>query len=282
MPFEWAVVFVVFVVVCTIASAVLRRDSSSRDLNQKSPAGSEREPQAPSTPAGPSPLPTDFVQAVAPTRETNGEDDWLSSTDEADGPQVRSHKDFQPIGSGTAAPVTKEIDLAGTEEGADGKSDFPGQEPASLDEVVDGMMARLHDEDPETVVYGLDPSNESDDNRRWSPTEQRRLLHCYSDNEDWDIVDLARHFGTTSRSVVITLVFLLLEPEGPVEDRRCPRWRQPWTQRAVDDVHDLFRAGASLPEIARASGRDQLSVAFRLFRDRLPEVHGVTDDFLTM
>ena len=129
----------------------------------------------------------------------------------------------------------------------------------------------------DAVVRRADPSNDSDDNRSWSRTELTRLIHLYADNEDMEIADLARHFGTTSRSIVIALTDLILEPRGPLEDENCPKWRQAWTQQDVDDVHDLFRLGASLHTIAQAVGRDQLSVAFRLLRDRLPEVYGVLE-----
>jgi hypothetical protein len=127
------------------------------------------------------------------------------------------------------------------------------------------------------VVGRADPSNDSDDNRNWSPTELSRLLRLYADNEDMEIGDLARHFGTTSRSVVIALTNLILEPLGPLEDEAAPKWRRAWTHRDVDEVHDLFWTGASLQTIAQAVGRDQLSVAFRLLRDRLPEVHSFSE-----
>ncbi|CAI3793933.1 hypothetical protein NKCBBBOE_00932 [Pseudarthrobacter sp. MM222] len=129
------------------------------------------------------------------------------------------------------------------------------------------------------VIGRADPSNDSDDNRNWSSTELTRLLHLYADNEDMEIADLARHFGTTSRSVVIALTNLILEPRGPLEDENVPKWRRAWTHQDVDDVHDLFRTGAALQTIAQAVGRDQLSVAFRLLRDRLPEVHCISEDF---
>lgn len=129
----------------------------------------------------------------------------------------------------------------------------------------------------DAVVRRADPSNDSDDNRSWSRTELTRLVHLYADNEDMEIADLARHFGTTSRSIVIALSDLILEPQGPLEDENCPKWRQAWTQQDVDDVHDLFRKSASLHTIAQAVGRDQLSVAFRLLRDRLPAVYGVLE-----
>lgn len=105
------------------------------------------------------------------------------------------------------------------------------------------------------------------------------MLHLYADNEDMEIADLARHFVSTSRSVVIALTILVLEPQGLLEDPTCPKWRHSWTQQDVDDVHDLFRTGASLQVISQATGRDQLSVAFRLFRDRLPDVYGVLESF---
>ncbi|NUU32662.1 hypothetical protein [Arthrobacter sp. C9C5] len=127
------------------------------------------------------------------------------------------------------------------------------------------------------VVGRADPSNDSDDNRSWSSNELTRLLHLYADNEDMEIADLARHFGTTSRSVVIALTNLILKPLGPLEDENAPKWRRAWTHRDIDDVHDLFWTGASLQTIAHAVGRDQLSVAFRLLRDRLPEVHCLSE-----
>jgi hypothetical protein len=157
-----------------------------------------------------------------------------------------------------------------------------GLGPAEPDLIVAGISPHNDaDEMPPqaAVVGGVDPSNDSDDNRNWSSTELTRLLHLYTDNEDMEIADLARHFVTTSRSVVIALTNLVLEPQGLLEDPTCPKWRQPWTQQDVDDVHDSFRTGASLQTIAQAVGRDQLSVAFRLLRDRLPEVYGVLEGF---
>ena len=106
-----------------------------------------------------------------------------------------------------------------------------------------------------------------------------RLLNLYGDNEDMEIFELARHFSTTSRAVVIALTSILLEPYGPLEDPLCPS--REWTQGDVDVVHDLFRTGASLPRISRATGRDQLSVAFRLLGDRLPGASGFTEEFQT-
>lgn len=130
---------------------------------------------------------------------------------------------------------------------------------------------------PETIVGGLDPDNDSDDNRHWSPMELGRLLNLYGDNEDMEIFELARHFRTTSRAVVIALASILLEPQGPLEDPHLAK--RDWTQGDVDAVHDLFRAGSNLPQIARATGRDQLSVAFRLLGDRLPGVSGFPQEF---
>ena len=103
------------------------------------------------------------------------------------------------------------------------------------------------------------------------------MLNLYGDNEDMEIFELARHFRTTSRAVVIALASIVLEPQGPLEDPRCAK--RDWTQGDVDTVHDLFRAGSSLPQIAQATGRDQLSVAFRLLGDRLPGFSGLTEEF---
>lgn len=125
---------------------------------------------------------------------------------------------------------------------------------------------------PETIVGSTDPDNDADDNRSWPAAEIRRLLQLYSDNEDMEMTDIARHFRTTSRAVVIALTDLVLEPRGPLEDPMRPKWKQPWTQNEVDLVHDLFRSGASLHQIAQATERDQLWVAFRLFEHRLPDV----------
>ncbi|MBT2519779.1 YqaJ viral recombinase family protein [Arthrobacter sp. ISL-28] len=127
---------------------------------------------------------------------------------------------------------------------------------------------------PETTVGGLDPDNDSEDNRSWSPAEQKRLLELYSDNEDLEVFEIARHFCTTSRAVAITLTHLLLEPHGPLEDASCPRRKQLWTVGEVDTLHDSFRDGATLYQIAQALERDQLSVAFKLFGERLPSVSG--------
>ncbi|WP_456510294.1 YqaJ viral recombinase family protein [Arthrobacter sp. TE12231] len=132
---------------------------------------------------------------------------------------------------------------------------------------------------PETIVGGLDPDNDSDDNRHWSPMELGRLLNLYGDNEDMEIFELARHFRTTSRAVVIALASIVLEPQGPLEDPHLAK--RDWTQGDVDTVHDLFRAGSPLPQIAHATGRDQLSVAFRLLGDRLPEISGLIEEFQT-
>lgn len=132
---------------------------------------------------------------------------------------------------------------------------------------------------PETIVIGFDPANDADDNRHWAPAELGRLLSLYGDNEDMEIVDLARQFHTTSRAVVIALASSVLEPQGPLEDPIYPK--REWTQGDVDALHDVFRTGASLAQIAHATGRDQLSVAFRLFGDRLPGVSGVLDEFQT-
>lgn len=130
---------------------------------------------------------------------------------------------------------------------------------------------------PETIVGGLDPDDDSDDNRHWSPAELDRLMLLYCHNEDIDVFDLARHFRTTSRAVVIALAFRILEPQGPLEDPLRPG--REWTQRDVDTLHDLFLTGTSLARIAQATERDQLSVAFRLLGDRLPGVSGFTEDF---
>lgn len=130
---------------------------------------------------------------------------------------------------------------------------------------------------PETIVGGLDPDNDSDDNRAWSRPELRQLVSLYCDNEDVDISDLARHLRTTSRAVVIALAEIILEPQGQLENPHYPK--RDWTQGDVDAVHDLFRAGATLHQIARSVGRDQLSVAFRLLGDRLPETSGFVEEF---
>lgn len=105
------------------------------------------------------------------------------------------------------------------------------------------------------------------------------MLHLYGDNEDLEIRELARHIRTTSRAVVIALAYVILEPQGPREDPYYPK--RVWTQGHVDAVHDLFRAGASLPQIAQATGRDKLSVAFRLLVDRLPGASGFIEEFQT-
>lgn len=130
---------------------------------------------------------------------------------------------------------------------------------------------------PETIVGGLDPDNDSDDNRIWSREELRQLLFLYGDNEDMDISDLARHLRTTSRAVVMALAEVLLEAHGQLESPDCPK--RDWTQGEVDTVHDLYRDGASLGKIAHSMGRDQLNVAFRILGDRLPQSYGFDDEF---
>lgn len=134
---------------------------------------------------------------------------------------------------------------------------------------------------PETTVGGLDPDNDLDDNRSWSPAELRRLLELYGDNEDLEIFEIARHFRTTSRAVAIALTHQLLEPQGPLEDPLYPKRKQPWTVGEVDALHDSYRAGATLQQIAQALQRDQLSVAFKLFGERLPDVSGLFEEFQT-
>lgn len=283
MPFEWAVVFVVFAIVCLVAYAVSRQEASGKDLRNKSPRpGSERPSQHPPTVSRVELRRVGFGEPAPSTPATALQNQTSIPNDETDHSQVKHHEDGQTDALIAESWLDEAPSDSEVTEGASDESKHVGLESGPSSQLREDSKNDLDSAGANTIVYRLDPGNDSDDNRSWSPSEQRRLLHCYSDNEDWDIVDLARHFGTTSRSVVITLMFLLLEPQGPIEDHRCPRWRQPWTQKAVDDVHDLFRTGASLPDIARASGRDQLSVAFRLFRDRLPEVHGVTDDFFTM
>lgn len=131
---------------------------------------------------------------------------------------------------------------------------------------------------PGTTVGGLDPDNDSDDNRSWSPAELRRLLELYGDNEDLEIFEIARHFRTTSRAVAIALTHQLLEPHGPLEDPLCPKRKQPWTVGEVDALHESYRAGATLQQIAQALERDQLSVAFKLFGERLPDVSGLFEE----
>lgn len=283
MPFEWTVAFIVIAVVCLIEYAIWRREASGNDLRKKSPDfGSRGRSQDPPTSSRIELRTTGLVKPAPSAQDTAPQDETSVPINGTDRPQVTHPADGQPAESNNeawldrAASETENtksvIDESDSFNLASGPSTQPREDPA-----VD-----LYDFDSDTIVCGLDPSNDSDDNRSWSLSEQRRLLHCYSDNEDWDIRDLARHFGTTSRSIVITLMFLLLEPQGPIEDPHCLKWRKPWTQKEVDDVHDLFRTGAALPRIAQASGRDQLSVAFRLFRDRLPDADGVADDLLLM
>jgi hypothetical protein len=105
------------------------------------------------------------------------------------------------------------------------------------------------------------------------------LLRLYADNEDMDILYLARHFNPTKRAVVIALTCLILEPQGQLEDRNCPKWEQRWTQQDVDEVHDTFRTGGSLQSICRCRGRDQLSVAYRLLADQLPDAYVALEEF---
>ena len=141
MPFEWAVVFVVFVVICVIVSAVL---------------------------AGPSARPRDAVQPGPPPRETNGQADLPDVNHESKKLQVPRYEESQRqrIGPSAAASATKTTDLIGAGEGVEGESNF--QTPSSPNHLGSRNAATLYDEDPETVVYGQDPSNESDDNRHWS------------------------------------------------------------------------------------------------------------------
>lgn len=87
------------------------------------------------------------------------------------------------------------------------------------------------------------------------------------------------HFRTASRAIVIALAYVVLQPQGPLEDPLCPK--REWGQGDVDALHDFFRTEASLAQIAGASARDQLSVAFRLFTDRLPGVTGVVKEIQT-
>lgn len=134
---------------------------------------------------------------------------------------------------------------------------------------------------PETTIGSLDPDNDSDDNRSWSPAELRRLLELYGDNEDLEIFEIARHFRTTSRAVAIALIHQLLAPHGPLEDPLCPKRKQLWTVGEVDTLHDSYRSGATLYQIAQALERDQLSVAFKLFGERLPGVSGAIEEFQT-
>jgi hypothetical protein len=278
MPIEWTMVLVAFVIVCLIEYGIWRREASGNDLRKKSPdLGSERSSQDPPTSSDLELHKTGLVKPPPSAPDTARQDETSAPINGTDRPQVTHPGDGEPAELGTEAWLNRAaseteskstksvIDESDSFNFASGPPTRPREDPAD-------------DFDSDTIVFGLDPSNDSDDNRCWSLSEQRRLLHCYSDNEDWDIKDLARHFATTSRSVVITLMYLLLEPQGPIEDPHCLKWRKPWTQKEVDDVHDLFRTGAALPSIAQASSRDQLSVAFRLFRDGLPEADGVLND----
>lgn len=283
LPFEWAVVFVVFAIACLVAYAVSRQEASGKGPRNKSPhLSSERPSQLPLTVSRVELRRAGYREPAPSTPDTALQNETSSPEDETDQSQVKHHQDSQTDALRTESWLNEARSDSAVTEGASDEFQNVGLEPGPASQLREASNIDLDSAGGNTIVYGLDPGNDSDDNRSWSHSEERRLLHCYGDNEDWDIVDLARHFGTTSRSIVITLMFLLLEPQGPIEDHRSPRWRQPWTQDAVDDVHDLFRTGASLSDIARTCGRDQLSVAFRLFRDRLPEVHGVADDFLTM
>lgn len=166
--------------------------------------------------------------------------------------------------SSSPAPRPSQLTAAG------GAVSVPSQ-PSSLRRMYDPVP-------PETLVGNLDPDNDSEDNRVWPPHELRRLIHIYRDNEDLEVFEIARHFRTTSRSVVITLTRLLLEPHGALEDTTCPKHRKHWTQGEVDLVHDSFSSGATLFQIAQTLGRDQLSVAFKLFGERLPEVSALPDE----
>lgn len=130
---------------------------------------------------------------------------------------------------------------------------------------------------PETIVSGIDSDNDSDDNRSWSQLALRELLRLYGDNEDMGVVDLARQMGTTSRAIVIALTEILFDQHGSIATPSFPR--RPWTQGEVDDVHDLYRAGDSLYKIAQSVSRTQLSVAFRLLEDRVPETIASIEEF---
>lgn len=202
-------------------------------------------------------------------------------------PRVPAGLVLSPETSGFPESQAPELSVTTCNESPIRKALQTGGSPESLQsskpDLLVSSIFRRQDADSTPAVSAVigraDPSNDSDDNRTWSSTELTRLLDLYADNEDLDIVDLARHFGTTSRSVIITLANLILKPQGPLENESVPKWRRAWTRQDIDDVHDLFWSGASLPTIAQAVGRDQLSVAFRLLMDRLPDVHCISEGF---
>lgn len=182
-------------------------------------------------------------------------------------------------GSSSESAATTRLETDALSATASGTSERTGAlGPAPVPSLAVFMRGVHEPTPPETIVGSLDPDNDSDDNRSWSSEELKRLLRIYGDSEDLDINELARHFRTTSRSVVIALTYLLLEPYGPLEDPACTKHRQLWTQGEVDLVHDSFRAGATLYQIAQALERDQLSLAFKLFGERLPEVSALPQD----
>lgn len=193
-----------------------------------------------------------------------------------------------PLKENVAAPEKShsEIRLEPTSEfGTDGQTTWASTGPevmhtARSETRQAGNSPFLHRElfvPPDTIVGGPDPGNDSDDNRSWSRSELRELLFLYGDNEDLDLTDLARRLRTTSRAVVIALAQILLDPHGPLETPSTPK--RDWTQRDVDAVHDLFRTGATLSQIAHSINRDQLSVAFKMLEDRLPSASATIEEF---
>lgn len=102
----------------------------------------------------------------------------------------------------------------------------------------------------------------------WSTDESVSLLRMYV--EGWSLEDMAERFGAVEEALVVELTSWMIETSGELRDHTCPRNNEYWTPDEDRLLGELFRVHANASAVARELGRDQLSIATRLLRLRIP------------
>lgn len=100
--------------------------------------------------------------------------------------------------------------------------------------------------------------------------EEKLLIENYI--HGFNVYDLADKVGCTPALAVDTLSRIIFNLEGDLVDVAAENFGNSWSKNEVQRLCELYRESRSIPEIAKALGRDQLGACFKVFEYLNPPV----------